>query len=64
MGYFTPWYDLKKSYMVCTNMAKIQCLTSFFTWSETPGRGELALVVVVVLVSCIMLSEPSNEKLC
>ena len=41
-----------------------------FTWSETPGIGELALVVVVVvvvlvvLVSCIMLSEPSDAKLC
>ena len=43
-----------------------------FTWSETPGLRELAVVVVVVLVvvvlflllvSCILLSEASDAKL-
>ena len=40
--------------------------TVLFTWSETLGLKELAVVLLVVQlgVSCILLSEASDAKLC
>ena len=40
---------------------------TLFTWSETPGLGELILlylVVVVVLIYSILPAESSDEKFC